>query len=392
MDTTWLVLIALALGIVVGAGFTVFVYAAARRGEQVTNVITPTLPDGIDQVLLALENVGIVLDSSDNVLRASHGALALGIVRSERVVVREIQDIADEARRTGDALTREVHVEGTRLGEITRQLSVRAAPLGTRYVVVLADDLTESKRLDEVRRDFIANISHELKTPIGAISVLAEAMTSAIGDAERITRFADRMSVEADRLSSLTADIINLSKLQANQALQMPELLSVDDVVAHAVDSNRVVADSKHVEVVVGAKPKGLTVYGEEALLTMAVQNLVSNAIHYSPEGSRVGVGIRRHDDIVEISVADQGVGIPKEDHDRVFERFYRVDGARSRNTGGTGLGLAIVKHTAQNHGGEVTVWSQPGHGSTFTMRLPIATEGDAISPTPAARPERTPS
>lgn len=283
MDSTWLVLIALGLGIAVGAGFTVFVHAAARHGEQVSRVLAPSVPDGVDQVLGALENVGIVLDSSDNVLRASRSALALGIVRGESVSVREIVEIADQVRRTGEPVSRDIIVAGTRFGEIARNLSVRVAPLGTRFVLVLADDNTESIRLDEVRRDFIANISHELKTPIGAIGVLADAIDQAAEDPAHVRRFADRMTTEADRLAALTAEIIDLSKLQANEALHEPQLLQVDEIVADAVDRNRVVADGKRVTLVTRA-PSGLAVFGEAPLLTVAVHNLISNAIHYSPE------------------------------------------------------------------------------------------------------------
>ncbi|PFG30782.1 sensor histidine kinase [Paramicrobacterium agarici] len=389
MDATWVVLLALVLGMSMGAGLSVFIFSAVKRGEQAQKVINPTVPDGVDQILGVLESIGIVLDASDNVLKASQGALALGIVRAERIVVPDVQTIADEVRRTGEPQTRRVTLEGARSGEITRILSVRAAPLGTRYVVVLANDLTESIRLDEVRRDFIANISHELKTPIGAISVLTEAIASAVDDPVQVRRFAEKMTTEADRLAALTADIINLSKLQANQALHMPELVRIDDVIDRAIESNAVVAGARNV-VIARGEPSELTVYGEDPLLTMALQNLVSNAVQYSPDKSRVGVGARLVDDVVEISVTDQGVGIPKEDHDRVFERFYRLDGARSRNTGGTGLGLAIVKHTAQNHGGDVTVWSRPGQGSTFTLKLPVATGDDHVTPIPAARLERT--
>lgn len=390
MDATWVVLLALVLGISMGAGFAVFVFAAVSRGERAHQVITPSVPDGVDQILGALESIGIVLDASDNVLKASQGALALGIVRSERIAEREVQEIADEVRRSGEPQTRRITLERARSGDATRILSVRSAPLGTRYVVVIANDLTESIRLDEVRRDFIANISHELKTPIGAISVLTEAISSSVDDPAQVRRFAEKMTTEADRLAALTADIINLSKLQADQALHMPERVSVDAIITSAVQSNTVVAESRRVTIATG-EPTHLAVYGEEPLLVMALQNLVANAVQYSPDGSRVGVGSRLVGENVEISVTDQGVGIPHEDHVRVFERFYRLDGARSRHTGGTGLGLAIVKHTAQNHGGDVTVWSQPGQGSTFTLRLPVATGDEAVStPVPIAEPERT--
>jgi two-component system sensor histidine kinase SenX3 len=249
---------------------------------------------------------------------------------------------------------------------------VRLAALGTRYVLLLADDHTEAFRLDEVRRDFVANISHELKTPIAAVGLLAEALDQAADEPAQVRRFANRLTSESRRLARLTQEIIELSRLQAQEALALPELVNVDAVVADAVDQNRVVAGAARITIAVGKKT-GAFVYGDQQLLVMAVNNLVANAVAYSSEGSRVGVGVRRNDGAVEITVTDQGVGIPEVDLDRVFERFFRVDQARARNTGGTGLGLAIVKHVVQNHGGDIRVWSQLGHGSTFTVRIPEA-------------------
>jgi len=246
------------------------------------------------------------------------------------------------------------------------------ARLGTRFVLLLAEDRTESNRLDEVRRDFIANISHELKTPIASVSLLAEAIDQAADDPERVHRFAGRLTVESSRLAHITSEVIELSRLQARDALRRDELVDVDRIVAAAVDQNRVVAASKGVEVALRAKSRA-KVYGDPALMGVAVHNLVANAIAYSSEGGRVGVGVAVRDDTVEISVTDQGIGIAEEDLERVFERFYRVDQARSRNTGGSGLGLSIVKHTVQNHGGDVRVWSKRGRGSTFMIRLPVA-------------------
>jgi two-component system sensor histidine kinase SenX3 len=234
-------------------------------------------------------------------------------------------------------------------------------------------------RLEQVRRDFVANISHELKTPIGAISVLAEALASAPDDREQVRHFAARLTGEAARLGRLTQDIIDLSKLQAADIVPHAERVSIDDVVAAAIDQNRVLADSRGIELASGKRCRA-AVFGDENVLTTAVHNLISNAVRYSPENTRVGIGTRLNDGVVEISVTDQGPGIPPEDQDRVFERFYRVDQARSRATGGTGLGLSIVKHAVQNHGGEVRVWSQPGRGSTFTIRLPEA-EGPTSEP-----------
>jgi two-component system sensor histidine kinase SenX3 len=252
------------------------------------------------------------------------------------------------------------------------RLHVRVARLGTRFVLLLAEDRTEAHRLDEVRRDFVANISHELKTPIASVSLLAEALDQAADEPEQVRRFAGRLSVEATRLAHITSEVIELSRLQARDALRPDVLIDIDEVVAAAVDQNRVVASAKRVDVAVRANTKA-QVYGDRALMVVAVHNLVSNAIAYSNEGGRVGVGAKVVGDTIEIAVTDQGIGMESDELDRVFERFYRVDQARSRNTGGSGLGLSIVKHTVQNHGGDVRVWSQPGRGSTFMIRLPLA-------------------
>jgi two-component system sensor histidine kinase SenX3 len=235
------------------------------------------------------------------------------------------------------------------------------------------DDRTEARRVEEIRRDFTANVSHELKTPIGALHLLAEAVQDAADEPEAVRHFAARMLQESQRLSTLVQEIIDLSRLQVADALHPPVPVGVDEVVADAVDRCRLVAQAKGIDVIIGGDT-GSTVYGDHNLLVTAVRNLVDNAISYSGDGTRVGVGVRRESELVEISVTDQGIGIVAEDQKRVFERFYRVDPARSRATGGTGLGLSIVKHVAANHGGEVTVWSMPGQGSTFTLRLPEST------------------
>jgi len=373
----WLVPLALVFGLVVGTGSTILIVLAHRRGARAVAVATPGLPDGVDEVLDALESAGVVLDPSNNVLKASTGALAFGLVWNQALVHPELLEIVDRVRRSGDPVSREMHLSRGPFGEAQIYLLVRVARLGSRFVLLLADDRTESYRLEEVRRDFVGNISHELKTPIGAIGLLAEAMETAADEPEEIKRFSKRLVIEADRLSRLTHEIIELSRLQAADALGHAERVEVSAVVAQAVDRNKVAADSHGVSLVVGGEKKA-EVYGDEAMLVTAVHNLVANAIQYSPDGSRVGIGVTAHDGIVEIAVTDQGVGIPEADRDRVFERFFRVDEARSRHTGGTGLGLSIVKHVVQNHGGDVRVWSQPGSGSTFTIRLPEASHATA--------------
>jgi two-component system sensor histidine kinase SenX3 len=378
MESTWLVLAALAFGVFLGAGFMVVLHMAERRGSAAARVVAPTIPDGVDQVLEVLESAGIVVDPSNNVLRASPGALAMGLVRGQALVHDEFVELAAGVRRTGDEAEAEIVVARGPLGDSQLRLRVRAARLGTRFVLLLAEDRTEAHRLDEVRRDFVANISHELKTPIASVSLLAEAIDLAAAEPEQVRRFADRLTTESRRLAHITSEVIELSRLQAQDALKPAELVDVDTACRDAVEHSRVVAAAKHIEVAVKAKSRA-KVWGDRALLTVAIDNLVANAIAYSNEGGRVGVGVRVDGGIVEIAVTDQGIGIAEEDLDRIFERFYRVDQARSRNTGGSGLGLSIVKHTVQNLGGEVRVWSRPGRGSTFMIRLPIADQGEAI-------------
>lgn len=377
MDSAWLVPAALVFGVVVGAGvFAILVYSA-RRGHRAVSVINATVPDGVDQVIEALESAGVVLDPSNNVVKASPGALSFGLVSNQALVHPELVRLVDRVRRSGEPVTEELSVSRGPFGDATLYLFVRVARLGARYILLIAEDRTESFRLDEVRRDFMANISHELKTPIGAVGLLAEALASAAGDPKQVRKFASQLTTESERLARITREIIELSRLQSQDALAKADRVNIDQVVAIAIDQNRVVADSHRIRLVSGGD-KNSEVYGDEALLAIALHNLISNAIQYSPDGSRVGIGINSADGVVEIAVTDQGVGIPEDELDRVFERFFRSDPARSRNTGGSGLGLSIVKHVVQNHGGDVRVWSQPGNGSTFTVRLPEAPHSTA--------------
>lgn len=373
MDTTRLVLLALLLGLAIGAGFVWILHIAARRGTDAVDAVSSGVPDGVEQVVDALESTAMVLDPSNNVVTASPGALTLGLLWNGTLVQPGLVSLVDRVRRTGEPVSERIELRrGSPSAEAGQVVGVRLARLGTRYVLLLAEDRTEAERLENVRRDFVANISHELKTPIGAIGLLAEALESASGDPAQVRRFAARLSEESARIARITQDIIELSRLQSSGPLTDAVAVSVDSAVAAAVDQNRVLAEARGIELAVKGDRRAI-VDGNEKLLTVAIHNLISNAIQYSPDGSRVGVGVRRADGMVEIAVADQGEGIPAEDLDRVFERFFRVDQARSRQTGGTGLGLAIVKHAIQNHGGDVRVWSQVGHGSTFTIRLPEA-------------------
>jgi two-component system, OmpR family, sensor histidine kinase SenX3 len=377
MDSAWLVPVALAFGLLVGIAGTATVVAAHRRGQRAVTIVNPGLPDGVDEVIDSLESAGVVLDASNNVIKASTGALAFGLVWNQALVHEQVIALVDQVRRDGVAISEELNLPRGPFGEAQLHLLVRVARLGSRFVLLLADDRTESHRLDDVRRDFVANVSHELKTPIGAVSLLAEALASAAAEPAEVKRFAKRLTQESERLANITAEIIELSRLQAGDPLNAATRVGIDGVIAQAVDRNRVAAESHRISLVPSGKVKA-EVFGDEQLLVTAVHNLISNAVQYSPDGSRVGIGITADNGIVEIAVTDQGVGIPDDERDRVFERFFRVDTARSRNTGGSGLGLSIVKHVVQNHGGDVRVWSQQGRGSTFTIRLPEASHETA--------------
>lgn len=373
MDASWYVLLALLLGFALGALSVHLLGIAAQRGRQVMAIASEPIPDGIAAMVDVLESAGVVLDGSNQVLLSSPGAVTLDLVDGRALRSHEILDAVRRVWRTGrEEVLDLVHRRG-RIGAGTElHLRVRIAPLGNRFMLVLAADRTEELRLAGVRRDFVANVSHELKTPIGAVAVLAEAIEAAAEDPDRVRAFAQRMQVESERLGRMTKELIDLSRIQADDPLDRPERVGITEVVEVAVDRTHVLADAKRMRVVTRVL-EDAEVLGSAELITMAVQNLVANAVQYSPEATHVGIGVRVVDGVVEIAVTDKGVGIAPEDRERVFERFYRVDPARSRVTGGTGLGLSIVKHVAVSHGGEVTLWSRPGQGSTFTLRLPVA-------------------
>ncbi|MDQ1527004.1 MAG: two-component system, OmpR family, sensor histidine kinase SenX3, partial [Microbacteriaceae bacterium] len=351
MDSAWLVPLALVVGAIAGAAIVAVIVISARHGQRAADVVSTAVPDGVDQVVEALESAGVVIDPSNNVVKASPGALAFGLVWNQALVHPELVALVDQVRRSGEPVTEEIELSRGPFGDANIYLFVRVARLGARYILLLAEDRTESYRLDAVRRDFVANISHELKTPIGAVGLLAEALQAASDEPAQVRRFAKRLTKESERLARITQEIIELSRLQAADALSKPDVVDIDHVVALAIDQNHVLADSRGVKLVSGGDA-GVEVYGDEPLLVVALHNLIANAIQYSPKNSRVGVGVSSVEGIVEIAVTDQGVGIPEEDLDRVFERFFRIDPARSRHTGGSGLGLSIVKHVVQNHGG----------------------------------------
>ena len=385
---------AAALGGVFGLVTGAISVSWVRRPEPPPSTVaqTPgpdTLPAGVSHVLAVLRSGAIVLDAADAVVSSSPAAVANGLVRERDLVHDELRHLARQVRR--DGVIREVELDLARgpLGRGRIMVRARVAPLGSAYVLLLVDDRTEARRVEDVRRDFVVNVSHELKTPVGGLALLAEAVLEANDDPEAVARFAHRMQVESTRLTRLVQEIVDLSRLEIAGTLHDPELVDAGSAAAEAIEQSRLVAGSRGAEIV-SSLARGAMVFGDSDLLVTAVRNLVGNAINYSAPGARVAVSVRRAEDLVEIAVADQGQGIPEGEQARIFERFYRVDAARSRATGGTGLGLAIVKHICANHGGEVTVWSEQGHGSTFTMRLPAAhrTTADPAPGTPAASPQ----
>ena len=329
------------------------------------------VPDEVIRVLSVLPSASLVVGPDGTVLRASTRATALGLVNRSSLTVPDIAHLVERVSSDGHAREQEMRVRRPPLGRELLELRVRVAALGTGAILVLIDDLAEERRVDVVRRDFVANVSHELKTPVGAISLLAEAVLAASDDPEEVRHFAERMQSEASRLSHLIQDVIDLSRLQGDDPLTHAQVIDVDELVDRALDEVRLIATQRGIELVTG-EPSSAVVFGDYGQLLTGLRNLLTNAIAYSADHTRVAVGVRTVDSIVEISVKDQGIGIAVNELDRIFERFYRVDPARSRGTGGTGLGLAIVKHVCQNHGGECTVWSEPGVGSTFTIRLPV--------------------
>jgi two-component system sensor histidine kinase SenX3 len=373
-------LVALVVGLLLGGAVAATVILRSRdEGGPPPDPQVLALPEAaLARRLLDLMDPAVVLvDVDDAVLLANPPARALGVVRGNRLLVHELLDLA-QAVRSGGSRRADVQLPGDLVGSGPRQVGVHAMRLGSGTapapgpVALVLQDVTEARRVEAVRRDFVANVGHELKTPVGALALLAEAIQGAADDPEAVQRFAARISHEADRLGRLVRELIDLSRLQGGEPL--PELLpvAVDSVLAEAVDRTRTAARAKSLEIAVGGQTC-LVVRGVESQLCTAVTNLLANAVTYSTGEGRIAVAARARAGFAEIAVTDSGIGIPRKDRVRVFERFYRVDQSRASSTGGTGLGLAIVKHVASNHGGSVSVWSEEGVGSTFTLRIPLA-------------------
>lgn len=371
MTLPQIALLALTVGLLIGIGLAMLVVWAFRTRARVVEETSGAVPEGIAAVLDSMDDAACVVDTSGLVLAASSAAARFGIEIDSTLDNVELRQLVRGVRISGGSATESMRITRGGLSLDPRLVMARASVISPRMSLLIIRDVTEQERLDQMRRDFVANTSHELKTPVGAVTLLAEAIESASDDPAQVRIFAARISAEATRLGQLTGRIMSLSRLQAEDGLAEVRPVPIDEVLVASIEAHGVQADSAGVELVRGGD-RGIWVRGESQILIEAIGNLVANAIAYSPRGSRVGIGVKADGGVVEIAVSDQGIGISETDRDRIFERFYRADEARSRRTGGTGLGLAIVKHAVQRHGGEVRLWSRPGRGSTFTIRLPM--------------------
>ncbi len=360
------------LGVVVGAALAWIWRLSERRQESAPEVEEPPLvPPGVKDVLAVLSSSAVLIDDADAVVQASAPAVALGIVKDGELAPPELTELSRQVRRDGQAREADLTIRQRRRPPI--YVHARVAALTSRLQLVLIHDRTRERQVETIRRDFVANVSHELKTPIGALNLLAEAVGEAKDDPEAVARFSERMQAESERLTRLVQQIIDLSRLQNDTASEDATEVKVCELVSEAVEHSTTEAESKDIEIATHVEPH-LVVHGDRAQLHSAVSNLVENAVTYSDPGGKVSVVASRDQEDVRIKVSDTGIGIPDTELDRIFERFYRVDPARARSTGGTGLGLSIVKHVAASNGGTVEVWSEPGLGSSFTLVLPAVT------------------
>ncbi|ORB58672.1 two-component sensor histidine kinase [Mycobacteroides saopaulense] len=367
-------LAALAVGAALGAWYArrPSAHGNTRKGSQVAQSGL-TVSQMLERIVAISPTGIVVVDKHQDVVLVNARARELGLVR-DRQLDEQAWNAAQRTLVSGEDvevdLTTKPKAPG-RVGFSLRGHVRRLSDADTRWVVIYVDDDSEHVRMEATRRDFVANVSHELKTPVGAMGVLAEALLESSDDPETVRHFGEQVLAESRRLGNMVTELIALSRLQGAEKLPDLEVVDVDFVVSEALTRSKVAAENADIAVTTDA-PSGFEVRGDPTLLITAISNLVANAIAYSPQGSPVSISRRRRGDKIEIAVTDRGIGIAKEHQERVFERFFRVDKARSRDTGGTGLGLAIVKHVAANHNGVIKLWSQPGTGSTFTLSLPV--------------------
>ena len=350
----------------------------SRINQNQTEVKNTSRISALRDVIEYLPGAAMILDSREQVIAFSANCVPMGLVADDRLLIAAIRELNQKMRRKGEAASLDELLIKTNSTMPNWEASVQISPIDHEYSLVIVRDLSEERRLNAVRRDFVANVSHELKTPVGALSLLAEAISAAGNDTEQINKFSSRMQLEVKRLTEMITDLVELSEVQGEKPMQHVAPVRVDSVINEAADTNKLIALENRISISVAENLDQVCVLGDQRQLVIALANLISNAIRYSPANTHVGIGTHINGDQVEISVTDQGVGISESDQVRIFERFYRVDPARSRETGGTGLGLAIVKHICANHGGECSVWSSPGEGSTFTLKFPVCAS-DAV-------------
>lgn len=351
--------------------------AEKLREETVRSGQLATERERFARALDALDDGIIVVDESGAIISRNRAAAKyVGARHADALAEDEINRLTSAAL-AGSSCTRELSL----FGPPRRVLLLRAEPLWhhdkVAGAVVWARDVSEARRVDDVRRDFVANVSHELRTPIGALGLLAETISDE-DDAEVQRRLAGQLVREAERLGRIVDDLLDLSIIETNEAAQA-ELLAIAAVVRDALDQVHGAADVGGIEIHVGDIAPDLVVTGDRRQLVSALYNLLDNAVKYSERGALVDVLADKNGERVTVAVRDHGIGIPTKDLERIFERFYRVDRARSRETGGTGLGLSIVRHVAAAHGGEITVESHEGEGSTFTLALPLAPDSEDL-------------
>ena len=354
-----------------------FVEAAERRRDlaEEARVTADTAARRLEASLDGLQAGLVLCDPSGRVVARNAAAEAFLQARhGEALVSRVIKDLLERAR-TGERVTTtvELHAEPRRSYEVeARPVERHGETLGA---VALVRDTTEHHRIESVRRDFVANVSHELKTPIGALSLLADSLAAA-PEPEVAARLAGRMQVEIQRVDHAIDDLLTLAMLEDDSS-RGDERVAMDAVVAAAIDRISETAEQRDVKVVVSDDEGTTAIRGSRLHLESALFNLLDNAVKFSEPGGRVDVGIDADQRTLRVRVTDEGIGIPAAERSRIFERFYRVDRARSRHTGGTGLGLSIVRHVALNHGGEVSVTSREGYGAQFTLTLPLDNDDD---------------
>jgi two-component system sensor histidine kinase SenX3 len=370
------IILGMLLGALLGGTSIYFLINTKSKPEQ-QNPTSNSSRNQIQKLIQSLPDIVIWVDGDNKIKYASEVALSLNIAREDKIQIDALETLISMARKIDEPLIKKVKAKRP-LGIAKLNLDTWVMRLERGEVLLWAQNNSVVSRVETMRRDFVANISHELKTPVGALSLLAEAIEESGKDSESIQKFAKRIGPETKRLTNVIRDIIDLSQVQSDDPLATANPVEVDRVINDAVDAVQLLADLNSVEIVQVNEPD-VKIVGDEYQLVMAIRNLLTNAITFSPVNSRITVGAKLKDGVVEITVSDQGIGISLENQSRIFERFYRVDPARSRTTGGTGLGLAIVKHVCENHGGEVSVWSVPGQGSTFTMKFPQMEEESII-------------